>query len=164
MKIEIDLNDILGDENGAETLQESVRRQVVDSLSTSIRKGVQSRINEETTRIMNEELQKVLIEQMPALVDDVMNTAYTPVSSYGQRSEPTTFRNELVKAIGSNMVYKKAQYDSDKSAFTKAVDAVIGEQVAAFKKSFDAMVDAEFKRDALTYAVTKLSERLNIKS
>lgn len=29
MKIEIDLNDILGDEYGGETLQESARRQVI---------------------------------------------------------------------------------------------------------------------------------------
>lgn len=36
MKIEIDLNEILGDETGVETLADSVRRQVTDKLSREI--------------------------------------------------------------------------------------------------------------------------------
>lgn len=36
MKVEIDLNNILGNESGAETLADSVRRQVIDSIKQQI--------------------------------------------------------------------------------------------------------------------------------
>jgi hypothetical protein len=162
MKIEIDLNDILGDEYGSETLKESIQRQVIDNTSKLISDGIRKRIDEETTRILNDELKKVLIEWMPTLVEDVMNGEYTPVSRYGERHQPTTFRNELVKAIGGEMVYKKTTYDSDKNAFTKAVDAVISENVKQYQVEFNKLVKDSFTKDALAYAVTELKKRLGV--
>src|ERR1700735_2433418 len=106
MKIEIDLNNILGDEYGTETLQESVRRQVVESLAETMKKGILKKIDEETSRIMNEQLQEVLKAHMPDLVNDVMNAEYTPISRYGEKSGPTTFRAELIKSVVGNMKYE----------------------------------------------------------
>ena len=54
MKVEIDLNDILGDEYGAETLQESVRRQVIDNLTLVIKEGVEKKIEAEVARVINQ--------------------------------------------------------------------------------------------------------------
>jgi len=44
MKIEIDLNDILGDETGAETLQDSIKRQVIEKFTREIKAGISKRI------------------------------------------------------------------------------------------------------------------------
>lgn len=160
MKIEIDLNDILGDEYGSETLQESVRRQVIGAMTETIKKGVQLQIDRETTRILNEELRAVLATKMPALIEDTLNAEFTPVSRYGEKSAPTTFRNEIIKTLTGEMIYKKANYDSDKNAFTRAVDAVVGENLKAFQAEFNKLVSANILRDAMAYAVAELGKRL----
>jgi hypothetical protein len=53
MKIEIDLNDILGDEWGTETLADSVRRQVVEKLTQTVKEGVAKKIDHEVSRVIN---------------------------------------------------------------------------------------------------------------
>lgn len=162
MKIEIDLNDILGDEYGSETLQESVRRQVIDKLTATISEGIRKKIDAETSRIMNETLQSALQEKMPALLDDIMSAEYTPVSRYGDRGEKTSFRQELIKAVAAECTYQRKSSSYDENTFTQGVRKVIESQMEAFKKEFAAKIDDQFKRDALTFAVTKLSERLGI--
>ena len=162
MKIEIDLNNILGDEYGTETLQESVRRQVVESLAETMKKGILKKIDEETSRIMNEQLQEVLKAHMPDLVNDVMNAEYTPISRYGEKSGPTTFRAELIKSVVGNMKYEPKNYSSEENAFTRGVKGVIEEHIKAFKTEFANKVDVDFKRDALAYAVKTLSDRLGL--
>lgn len=165
MKIEIDLNDILGDENGVETLQESVWRQCIETLTRDIQSGVTKRINDETTRILNDELQKAVVERMPTIVEDVMTTEYTPVDRYGSRERrSTTFRAEIIAAIADQMIYKPARYDSDKTVFTKAVDAAVAEKLAQFKADYNKAVDAQFTAAALEYAAQKLREKLGIKA
>lgn len=163
MKIEIDLNNILADEYGpSETLEESIRRQVIDKITEDLTKGIRKKIDEETTRVMNEELQKAIRERMDEIVGDVMNAEYTPVSSYGCRGEPTTFRAELVKSIAAHMEYKPRNYSSEENAFTRGVKGVVEEQIKAFKAEFTAKIDADFKRDALAFAVKTLSEKLGL--
>lgn len=162
MKIEIDLNDILGDEYGSETLQESVRRQVIENLTKVVTAGIQKKIDTETSRIMNETLQGALQEKMPALLDDIMNTEYTPISSYGERGEKTSFRQMLIKSVAAECTYKPARFSSDENRFTQGIRSIIETQMEAFKKEFASKIDEQFKRDALTFAVTKLSERLGL--
>lgn len=165
MKIEIDLNDILGGgEYGepAETLQDSIRRQVIDAIVKSTSDGIKRKINEETSRVINEALQAAVQEQMPALLADLMNAEYVPVDRYGSRAAPTTFRNEMIKAIQEQMVYKKTSFSSDASAFTKAVDSVISENVNAFKVEFGKQVNSQFVAQAMQYAASEMSKRLGI--
>lgn len=164
MKIEIDLNDIFGgDEEGrGETMQESIQRQVIEAVTRDVKAALKKRIDEETSRAINDALQAAVKDQMPALVDDLMNAEFQPVDRYGSRSAATTFRAELIKAIHENMVYKKTQYNSDASAFTKAVDAVISANVNKFQQEFNREVDAQFVAQAMAFATEKLRERLNL--
>jgi hypothetical protein len=165
MKIEIDLNDILGgdeDGYGSETMQESIRRQIIDKLSADIKTALKKRIDEETSRVINETLQAEVKQRMPALIDDLMNTEFQPVDRYGSRSTPTTFRAELIKSINENMVYKKTGSFHDTSAFTKAVDAVIAENVSKFQREFNREIDTQFVAQAMAFATEKLRERLNL--
>lgn len=164
MKIEIDLNNIFADENGAETLEESVRRQVVDRLSGDMRKRLFDRIDGEVARVMNEQIAEVMSEKMPELIDDIMNATYTPVSNYGSKGAPTTFREEIIKAIAANLVYKPSNYASEENAFTRAVKSVLDAKTKAIQEAIVNQVDGKFKTDAITFAVKKLSERLGIKT
>jgi hypothetical protein len=163
MKIEVDLNDILRDEYGdGETLAESIRRQIVDKLSGDLHKRLHDRLDGELGRIMSAQINSVMAEKMPTLIDDIMNATYTPVSTYGQRGEPTTFRAEVIKAIAANMKYEPKQWSSDENAFTRAVKSIVEKQTEAVKVEITKHVDAKFKQDAIGYAVKLLAERLGL--
>lgn len=163
MKVEIDLNDIMGDEYGAETLQESIRRQVVESLTKTIKEGVGRQIEIQVARILNEEITTAVKARMGEIVADLLDAEYVTCDRYGDRSKsPTTFRKELVRAIHEHMKYEKRQWDNEKNAFTKAVDDVIAQHIKTFKDDFTKHVDAEFTREAMNFATKKLREKLGI--
>src|SRR3990167_4475359 len=127
MKIEIDLNDILGDEEKVETIQESIHRQVIENLTKVIKDGIKSKIDNAVSKVIDEQIKEAIKEQMPTLVNGLMNCEYVQVDRWGSSTGiKTTFREQLVKAVNENMVYNKdAQYNSDKNMFTKSVDTVI---------------------------------------
>jgi hypothetical protein len=162
MKIEIDLNDILGDENGSETIQESVRRQVIESVSETVKKGIGQRIDRAVGETISEQINLYLTGEMPHLLENIMDAEYTPVTRYGQPEQPTSFRKELLKSITENMVYKKQSYSSNESAFTRAVDQVIDEKVKSFKADFTKQVDSHFTAAAMQFAVDTLKKKLGI--
>lgn len=162
MKFEIDLNDILGDEFGAETLQESIKRQVIENITEYAKKGAKARIDEEVNIAINTAIKETLVEQMPAIIDDIINVEYVPVDRYGSRSPKTSFRDQLIKSIHENMTYKKTQYDSDKNVFTKTVDNVISEQMTIIGKQYKELVDHELGKKAFELAITTLKTKFGL--
>lgn len=162
MKIEIDLNDILGDEHGAESLQESVSRQVINAVTSGIQKGITHKIDEAVATTISQSISAYLEREMPGLLANIMDAEYVPVGRYGEKSSPTSFRRELVRSINENMVYKRANYESDKNAFTKAVDQVVGSNLKEFKAEFQKQVDAQFTAQAMSYAAESLRKKLGI--
>lgn len=156
MKFEINLDEIIGNET-------SIRDEVIRTITDRLQKGIKTAVDEEIGRVITVELSKVVEKKMPELIDNLMNEEYTPVDRWGDRNKKTTFRAELVKQIHENMVYKKDGYNDAKNAFTKAVDSVISSQLDGFKKEFNSKIDAEFTREAMNFATTKLKERLGIK-
>lgn len=163
MKIEIDLNDILGDEDGAETLQESVKRQVVEKLTSTIRDGIGKKLDYEVARVIGEEIKAAVKLQMPTILDDLLNTEYRPVGQWGDRDGMTTFRKELVKQVTAQLKYEKKQYEQEKNVFTKVIDEITKEQVGAFKIEFDRQINGCFIKEAMDYATAQLKARLGIK-
>lgn len=164
MKIEIDLDNIFRDEDGdpAESLQESIRRQVVARLTEDYRRRLFSQFDLELGNIMREQIGKVMEDRMPEFVDDIMTAEYRPVGRYGERGERTTFRAEIIKSIGDNLKYEPKNYSSDENAFTKAVKSVVELKTKEVRDHITKEVDAKFKADAITYAVTELSKRLGL--
>lgn len=164
MKIEIDLNDIMGDESGVETLADSVRRQVIEKLSREVKEGIGRKIDSELSQVIGSTIRQAMESLMPSTIENLMEAEYKPVDRYGDRcKENTTFRKELVKTIHEQMVYKKTNYDSDKNAFTKAVDAVIAENVKHFQTEFNTLVNSQFTHSCFVYAQTELQKKLGIK-
>jgi hypothetical protein len=162
MKFEIDLNDILGDENGSETLQESIRRQVVDSVTQTVKKGIGTQIDQAIETTISTAINKYLTKEMPKLLATIMDAEYTPVDRYGDRNKPTSSRKELVRSITENMVYRKTTYSGDKNAFTRAVDEVIEQNLKAFQSEFNKQIDSQFTAAAMEYASNALKKRLGI--
>ncbi len=164
MKIEIDLDDIFRDENGEpnESLQESIRRQALDKLSGDLRQRLFNGLDQELSETMRKQLNDVMASKMPELIDDIMNATYTPVSPYGSRGDPTTFKQELIKAVAANMKYEPKSYSSEENAFTRAVKSALDAKTKAVEKAIVEQVDAKFKEDAIKFAVSKLSERLGL--
>jgi hypothetical protein len=166
MKIEVDLNQLLceRDEEGniVESAEDALLRYITEKLSGDLRKRLFQRMDEELSEFMRSQLQEVMKEKMPGLIDDIMNATYTPVTRYGEKKEPTTFRQELIKAITENMKYEPKSYSHDENAFTKAVRSILDAKTAAIQKAILEQVDTKFKEDAISFAVTKLSERLGL--
>jgi len=163
MKIEIDLNDIMRGEFGdEEDLAGSIRRQIIEKLSGDLCKRLFDRMDAELSLVMTTQLTSVMADKMPELIDDIMNVKYTPVSTYGQREEPTTFRGEIIKAIAANMKYEPRNYSSDENAFTKTVKSIVEKQTEVVKAEIIKHVDPKFKEDAIKFAVKTLSERLGL--
>jgi hypothetical protein len=164
MQITINLDELFCDENGQpeESTEQAIRRQVVARLTESYRQRVFSQFDAELARVIQDQLKEAVITKMPSLVEDLMNSEFTPVDTYGRRGQPTTFRNELIKGINSELEYKPKSFSSEENTFTKAVKAVVAEQLAAFKKEFTSKIDTNFRRDALAYAVDQLQQRLGL--
>ena len=163
MKIEIDLNDILGDEFGAETLQDSVRRQVIAKMTDEINKGIGKKIDEEIALTIKKSLDEVAKNILPNLMENLIDTEYTPVDQWGDRSKgQTSFRKELIKSIHENMVYKKDSYSDRENSFTRCVDAVIKNEVQKFEKNFTEIVTTEVSKKTIDFAVAELKKRLKL--
>lgn len=164
MKIEIDLKDILHHEDyGSESVQESIRRQVVDKLTASVSQGIAKKIDEEISKAINEQIKKSLDEIRQNLIDQILDAEYIQVNQWGDRTgKSTTFRKELIRSINEEMVYKKTRSSYDRNSFTKAVDTVVEAQCETFKKEFNKLVDADYVARTKAYAVTVLKEKLGL--
>ena len=164
MKIEVDLGDVFCEEDGnpAESIQASVQRQVVTILTKKIGEGISKQIDAEVSRVISEVLQRKAEELLPALAADMLNAEYRTVGQFGRMGELTTFREQLLKTITEQMVYKKAKYDSDKNTYSKAVDDVITENLKAFQSDFTKLVTDKFREETLAYAVNSLKKKLGL--
>jgi hypothetical protein len=165
MKVEIDLKDILFDEDyGPESLNESIRRQVIDSVKREIKDGVRLRINEEINKVISEEVLSQVKLIAPDLCKNILDLEFQPVTSYGSHDgKPTTLRNRFIEDLKKQFIYRKAQYDSEKNEFTRSVDSVVSSMMSDFKSSYNKEIDASFTQEALNYATIKMKERLGIK-
>lgn len=166
MKIEIDLNDILGDEYGAETIQESVKRQVIEKLKSGIEQRVAKEIELEVSQKIDQEISKALESKIPGLFDNLLDEEFTPVGRYGDREKPTTIRKRFTEKLTEECKYEDKSnhsYTDSRNYFSKAVDGLVQSKVDDFKKEFNSLVDSKFKEDALKYAVSKLKEAVGLK-
>ena len=164
MKIEVNLEDIFRDDDGnpEESIEECIHRQITDRLTGDLRKRLFDRIDNELGKAMAKMVEKVVAEKGDSIINNILEAKYTPVSDFGQRGSETTFRDSIVKAVSSQIVYKPANYSSDENAFTRAVKSIVENQTDAVKAAITAQVDTKFKEDAIKFAVSELSKRLGL--
>lgn len=162
MKFEIDLNDILGDEYGSETIQESIKRQVVDTLVNFSRETLKEKIDSEVTKVVDEEIKEAVNKQMPGIINDLINQEYQITGRFGEKGEITTFRNQLLRRLQEEMKYNPQRYDSDNNVFTRTVIDVVKESMTEFKELFKKNVDDIFFKEAVDFAIHKIKTSLGM--
>ncbi|MDA3956883.1 MAG: hypothetical protein PF479_09150 [Oceanispirochaeta sp.] len=163
MKIEIDLQDILGDEYGdMESLANSIERQLVDSIQANLSKGIQNKVDSVVAEIIASKVAETAEKVLPALVEELVDKEYQPVGRYGDKDVPTTMRKELLKVLTSQMIYKSGSYSSDKNFFTNSIDDIISAKMKEFKTLFDSKVDEVFTKEAFDYALVKMNQKFKM--
>jgi len=162
MNIELDLKDIFCSSEDPCDLEAAIRIEVVSALVNSLRRGLENEIKQQVAKVFDEELRAYVKELLPSLSVSLLDTEYTPVTQYGGKGSPTTFRNALVAQIVSAATYKKQTYDSDKNSFTKAVDQAVSEAVGRFKAELKKEVDARYVKEVLKEAELTLKKKLGI--
>jgi len=164
MKIEINLNDVFSDENGdpSETMEDAVRRQIIEKLTGESKDRIFKRVDAEIGRVLTEQLESAISDKMPSIIDDLMNATYTPVGRYGERGSPTTFREQLIASITSHMTYAPKTFSHEENVFTKAVKSIVDAKTNEIRKAILEQVDTNFRADAIKFAVAELSKRLGL--
>ena len=162
MQLNIDLSDLFCDDEEPCDLQDAVKREVVRNITATIKNNIHKKIDSEVSRVIDEEIAVAVKAQLPKIIDDIINVEYIPVDTYGSRREPTTFRNELLKKMQSEMQYKPQQYERDENSYTKTVRGIVKEQLTQFKATFDKQVNAEFIAEVHKYAISALSKKLGL--
>jgi hypothetical protein len=162
MKFEIDLSDIFCDSEDPCDLKDAIRQEVVRSLTKTMGERLTQTIERETRTVINEALQAAIKDRMPSIIDSIIDAPFVPVDQYGSPGKPTTFRTALANAITGQMIYKKVQYDSDKNAFTRTVDAVIDENMKIFKAEMKRQVDQQYTAAVLQEATIVLRQKLGL--
>jgi len=152
MKIEIETDDFLGDEN---TVRDEVVNRITDSLLSKSSKLIQETIEEALT--------KIIVKQLGDIVKMHLDTEFTEINSYGKVSKPTTVRNKIASILQKECVFKNTSYSSDQTAFTKAIKQTIETEVQKFKKEYTSLVNAKLLQECLDEAVKTLKKAFNIK-
>ena len=162
MQITINLSDIFCDGEDPCDLQEAIKAEVVRNITTNLQKNIYRKLDAEISRVMDEEISSAVRVQIPGIIDDLINAEYTPVDAYGSKNKPTTFRNELLKKLQSEMQYKPQQYECDENSYTKTVRGIVKEQITQLKTAFDQLVNAQFIAEVHAYAVGALAKKLGV--
>ena len=163
MKIEIDLNEILGDEDGSETLNESIRRQVIEAIVKRTKDGLNAKIDKAVGETISTTLTAHLKETLPALIESMLDQEFQPVSEWGKITPKTTIRNVIAETLRRQCVFEPKHYSSDESAYTKTIRDLVRSQMNEFQKRFDKEVSAQFTQEAMAYAKKALADKLGVK-
>lgn len=164
MEIKVNLAEIFDETGEGYSIEEVIKREVIRSITSTIKDGIEKQIKAEVSRVIDETLAETAKGLLPSLVNDLLNAEYFRVGRYGDREkEPTTFRKELIKVVTEQMVYKKTTYAGDRNVFTKAVDDVIAENTKLFQKEFNSIVNADFAKATLEYAISELKKKFGFK-
>src|SRR6186713_1064918 len=138
MKIEINLLEIMHEDG--ETVKEAIYRQVTEQLLEWTKKDVAEQVKSCINREVGKIVAAAVAEETPKLVQGVLDAEFTPTSQWGYKSEPTTFRKELLKSFTEQMVYKVDDCGRVTNTYSRAVKEIIDGQVATFKKEFNSLI------------------------
>lgn len=173
INIEIDLEDILYEQSKydgncypIENLKESMQRQLKDGIVSEIKsqylQGFKEQMQKELLQEIKEECMVEAKLLIPTLLKDILTKKYQKIDRYGSKSEETSFMDEFVKEIKSQMQYCRKSYDSDKNMFTRIIDGFTNELLKEFKSDFDDKMKTNILQNAYKYALGKISKAFNL--
>ena len=160
MKIEIEIDDKLFNSEGEEnpSWNDQIRAAVVQELVNRMTPQITHSWQIDINCILTDFTWKLSNKLVPELTNDILDSEYAVTTIPGLPPKMTTFRKELLKTIGENLVYKKANTLAEKNAFTRAVDGVVAESIKQFRVEFDDAANTKFRTEVVDYVLNSLTK------
>lgn len=163
MKIEVNLSGIFSDEEGNE-VHDSIKNEIIETVTEKVYLEIQKQIEKSVNEILTTGLQNQMKAHLDTLIPQLMDHEFTETTTWGEKKGTYTVRNRLLKALDDMCKYSdRGNYSSDKNAFTDSVKSAVEEKFKNFRIEYNKQVDAEFSKQALAHASSKLREALGIK-
>jgi hypothetical protein len=163
ISVEIDLDNVFCNENGfpEESVEESIRRQVIEEVSSFAKKNVGTEISNAVHEAVSKLINEAIEEKVPSMIEMLLSEEFTPVTAWGEKSEPTSVRKELLKRFREEFQYIKVDRygNRQKNKFTEAVDTFVTDSLKDFRKDFDDKVKAEFNKEAMKYVAEVVAKK-----
>lgn len=160
MKIDLDLNDIFDEEGDVE---DSIKERIIQSITSRIYAKIDRDVSSRVDEILRKGIKEKLDYNLSVLIPDLMDYEFQQVNRYGDKvGEPTTVKDQILKALQSELTFTNARYESDNNAVTKCLHRIIEEQMKGFKVQFDKEVNAMFVKEAMDYATQQVKKKLGI--
>lgn len=153
MKIELDLDQILGD-------PEFLRNEIAERVASEMRDALKKKIHEQTSMAIQEAIRTSVETEIPKLMGDILDTEFTPVTSWGEKRKPTTVRKEITRLVSQD-VTGEGKY-GEKSKIKIVVQETVNQALAAFRKEFSDQVNDQYRKEAMAYAVNTLKAKLGV--
>jgi hypothetical protein len=163
ISIEISLENVFTDENGypSESVEESIRRQVVQEITRTCKGKIDSEIVNVVHSTVTKLIDDAVAEKVPGMIEMLLNERYTPMTSWGEKHAPTSVREELIKRFRDEFQYTKPDRygNHTRTKFSDAVDKFVQEKLSEFKKEFNETVGKEFNAQAMKYVAEMVAKK-----
>ena len=156
MKIEIDTNDMLGDES-------TIREEVISQMVFALKKNMRDTINNSVEAEMSKAMPELVKEKVAGIVEIHLDTEFIPCDRHGREEKPTTIRKNIADIIQEQCIFKKTGYNSDNNCFTKAILSTVESELKKFKSEFMSLINTKVVSQCADEALKKLKAALGIK-
>jgi hypothetical protein len=162
MKIDLDLEEIFDEEGRVE---DSIKERIILSITNRIYTKIERDIKRQVDELINTGIKEKLNSYLAELIPSLMDYEFQETSPYGEKKEPITVKNKILRVLQTECQYKESRsgYSGDQNAFTKAMENIIERQMKLFKPEFDKEINAMFIKEAMAFAKKSLQEKLGIK-
>lgn len=163
MEIKINLDELVGsDEEGSGSIKEFILEEIRRKASSAVEKLLVGEIKSAIVTVCQEQIKILVAGHLEGMVHDTLHNPFCPKDSMGRLLPETTVRDEIIKLVQAQMVYKKTSYDSDKNAFTLQHERIVAAEFAKFKESFSKLVNETFTAQAMQHAAQTLKAKLGL--
>jgi len=159
MELKIEFPDIFTNEDGEDEVSPSIKEQIINSVANKVFNSISGNISSIIENLTKARAKKMLDDLVPTLLD----LKFIETSRYGSTKEPITVKDQILKDIEKEMVWRDGNWDSEKSIYTKTVRACLDQKFKTFTAEFNKQIDAIFVQECMNYAQEALRKRVGIK-
>lgn len=146
MEITVNITDLKKDK--------ALFERVVCALTANYEERITTRMDSIMNQHLRENLSRSVADFVGKKAEEILDTPFVPVTSYGEKSQQTTLRNQIIKQLSQDFLYKFGQWDGDGNTFTKAVNKILNDHLVK-------NLNKEFIQICIKSAVAALNEKLS---
>lgn len=159
MKIEIDMTEIFENEDGGDikmTVGDRVIENVTNRAWSDFERRFKERLDSTLTKMIEEKVSAKLDEVIPQMLEH----EFTEITSWGSVKEKWSVKGRILAAIEKTSQYNNSSsWDSDKNAFTKAINSIVSEHVKQFDKIIRDTINFRFRDECIKVAQERLKDQ-----